>query len=291
LRGQDPTICETLSVREPPPQFQVFGFMQKKILFVHGMFQNGVSWDRWVSFFGHRGFECAVPDWPCHEGVPATLRSDIPPELGRLTLAEVVDVFEAECRASSEPPIIIGHSVGGLVAQILAARGVAAAAVCISPVAPNDLLALDRHLLKNVTAITNPLKGHEPYLMTPEGFHENFCNTMSAEESNKAYEVTATHDSRQVLRDCLGKTGHIDLAAPHAPLLFIAAESDHIIPAALVRRNCEHYTHKESRAEHVKFPNRGHFICGDAGWSQVASYAHDWMLARISEVEPAGLKA
>ncbi|HZZ19399.1 MAG TPA: alpha/beta hydrolase [Opitutaceae bacterium] len=265
--------------------------MQKKILFVHGMFQNSVSWARWVSFYEQRGFTCRAPDWPCHDGEPADLRANIPTALGTLTLDTVVEAFAAECQDSLDHPIVIGHSVGGLIAQILAARGLASAAVCISSVAPNDIIAADWHLLKNVASITNPLKGHDPYIMTPEGFHENFCNTMSVEESNKAYAATATHDSRQVLRDCLGKTGHIDLAAPHVPLLFISGDSDHIIPPALNRRNCEHYKHKGSIAEQVEFPKRGHFICGQPDWAQVAAFSRDWLLSRISELSVSGTLA
>jgi pimeloyl-ACP methyl ester carboxylesterase len=251
--------------------------MPRTIVFIHGMFQNGKSWGNWERFFAHRGFICSAPSWPCHEGEPATLRAHVPAGLGRMTLAEVVEKFAAECRGMRERPIVIGHSVGGLVAQILAARGLASAAVCISSVAPNDLIAADWHLLKNVMAITNPLKGHEPYEMTPEGFHENFCNNMSAAESAEAYAETATHDSRQVLRDCLGKTGHLDLAAPHVPLLFIAGEKDHIIPAALCRRNRDHYCDNGSVTELIEFPNRGHFICGDPGWREVAMRACEWV--------------
>lgn len=262
--------------------------MKKNILFVHGMFQNSKSWERWVSFFEHRGFTCRAPDWPLHSGEPAELRAKVPPGLGRLTLDQVVEACAAECEAG-EAPIVIGHSVGGLVAQILAARGLASAAVCIASVAPNDIVAADWHLWKNVTAITNPLKGHEPYLMSPEGFHENFCNTMTAEESNEAYQVTATHDSRQVLRDCLGAAGHVDLAAPHVPLLFLSGDRDHVIPAALNRRNCEHYRDKASLKEHVVFANRGHFICGSPGWMQVAAFSHDWLMA--SRVELAATRA
>jgi pimeloyl-ACP methyl ester carboxylesterase len=265
--------------------------MNKKILFVHGMFQNSVSWDRWVTFFEQRGFDCRAPDWPCHDGEPARLRANIPTALGTLTLADVVENFAAECEDSSERPIVIGHSVGGLVAQILASRGLASAAICISSVAPNDIVAADWHLLKNVTAITNPLMGRSPYLMTPEGFHENFCNTMTREESDKAYVVTATHDSRQVLRDCLGKSGHIDLAAPHVPLLFISGATDHIIPTALNRRNCEHYKDKGCVAEQVEFPDRGHFICGQSGWTQVAAFAHDWLLTRMANLPVAAASA
>jgi len=265
--------------------------MQKKILFVHGMFQNSRSWDRWAGFFSEHGFACSAPDWPCHAGEPAELRENIPPGLGQLTLEEVVDSIAAECDQTGDLPIVIGHSVGGLIAQILAARNLASAAICISSVAPNDLIAADWHLLKNVAAITNPLKGHEPYIITPEAFHASFCNTMSVEESNEAYVATATHDSRQVLRDCLGRMGHINLSDPHVPLLFVSGDSDHIIPSILNRRNCEHYKDPNCITEHVEFPNRGHFICGDPNWEQVAAFTHDWLLARMAELAPVEARA
>lgn len=251
--------------------------MSKDILFIHGMFQNGKSWAKWVQLFEARGFNCSAPSWPLHEGDPADLRMNIPDGLGGLTLAEVIGTFETHCERSYEPPILVGHSVGGLVAQVLASRGLAHSAICISSVAPNNIVALDWHLMKNVASITNPLKGHQPYMMSPEGFHENFCNTMSSAESAAAYEATATHDSRQVLRDCLGKTAHIDLSKSHVPLLFVAGDSDHIIPSAVCRRNCEHYKGAESVTQFIEFPKRGHFICGEPGWEEIAGYCASWI--------------
>jgi len=250
--------------------------MTKRILFIHGMFQNGGSWREWAHWFEGRGYDCSAPSWPLHEGDPRDLRLRVPPGLGHLTLAEVVEEYDRACRGG-ERPILIGHSVGGLVAQILAARGLATAAVCIASVAPNDLIAADWHLMKNIVDITNPLRGHSIYEMTPEGFHENFCNTLSRSESLAAYGATATHDSRQVLRDCLGRQGRLDLAAPHVPLLFVAATEDHIVPPALCRRNCEHYRDKESVAEFIEFPHRGHFLCGGPGWEDIAGRVLGWL--------------
>ncbi|HVW22401.1 MAG TPA: alpha/beta hydrolase [Opitutaceae bacterium] len=262
--------------------------MTKTILFIHGMFQNSVSWRGWVSFFERHGFSCSAPSWPRHQGVPRELRLQVPAGLGHLTLAEVVDEYERDCRGHGDKPILIGHSVGGLVAQILAARGLASAAVCISSVAPNDLIAADWHLMKNIADITNPLRGHSIYEMTPEAFHENFCNTLSAAESLAAYGATATHDSRQVLRDCLGPQGWLNLAAPHVPLLFVGGGDDHIIPAALNRRNCEHYRDPGSVAEFIEFPGRGHFICGAPGWEEVAERALGWIESHVAVGAGAG---
>ena len=255
--------------------------MKAKIIFIHGMFQNGKSWAKWVAFFEDAGFECSAPSWPLHEGAPAELRSQVPAGLGRLRLAEVIEHFAAECRKTDQRPILIGHSVGGLVAQILANRGLASTAVCISSVAPNDLIAVDWHLVKAVISITNPLKGHEVYEMTPEEFHDTFCNTMTEQESARAYAETATPDSRQVLRDCLGSAGRVDMNEAHVPLLFIAGDSDHIIPASLNRRNSGHYSDLTSVTEFIEFPGRGHFICGQPGWQEVAHYTLRWLEEQV----------
>ena len=82
-----------------------------------------------------------------------------------------------------------------------------------------------------------------------------------------------------MLRDCLGRSGHIDVSRPHVPLLFIGGQDDRIIPPALTRRNCEHYTDRGSVADFVEFPGRGHFICGAPGWVEVADRAHRWIEA------------
>jgi pimeloyl-ACP methyl ester carboxylesterase len=252
------------------------------ILFIHGMFQNPRSWEAWVRLFEQRNFDCINPSWPLHKGEPAELREHPPAGLGTLGLEAVIERFVGACEGLPAKPALIGHSVGGLVAQILAARGLASAAVCISSVAPNALVAADWHLVKAVASIINPLKGHEPYEMTAADFRESFCNTLNPSEAAAAYAATATPDSRQVLRDCLGRAGHIDLVAPHVPLLFIAGSADHVIPAPLNRRNCEHYTDRSSVTDFVEFPHRGHFICNEPGWREVADTAGDWLTRHLA---------
>ena len=100
---------------------------------------------------------------------------------------------------------------------------------------------------------------------------------MSMEDTREAFEETATHDSRNMLRDCMGEEGHIDTEMPHAPMLFIGADKDEVIPAALCKRNAEAYTDELSIADYKKFANRGHWICGQEGWQEVAAYIEDWL--------------
>lgn len=245
------------------------------IIFIHGMFQNDKSWNKWASYFSSKGHHCFAEPWPMHEGEPSALRKNPPPRLGDLRLDEVIDKMSAFVRKTDKDAVLIGHSVGGLIVQHLVNQGLGSKGVCISSVAPNKMLSLDWGFFKNSISIANPFKGDEPFYMTPEGFHSSFCNTMSEQASDKAYEATATHDSRNVLRDCMMEAGEIELKHTHKHLLFIGGEKDQIIPAALNEKNAKAY--KEGLAEFKQFENRGHFICGQPGWEEVADYVSHWM--------------
>lgn len=242
------------------------------IVFVHGMFQNPKSWENWIGMFSDKGYNCHAPAWPLHEGDPRSLRDNPPPGLGELRLKDVIASIEATVRGLDRP-VMIGHSVGGLITQILLSRGALSAGVAIDSVAPNAMVDFDWGFLKNSAIIANPLKGDEPIYMDAKTFHGAFANRLSEEEAARAFEATATHDSRNILRDCMGEDGRIDLDAPHAPLLLIGGEEDEIIPAHLTEKNHRAYKDEGSVAEFVSFPGRSHFICNELGWEEVAHTA------------------
>jgi pimeloyl-ACP methyl ester carboxylesterase len=249
--------------------------MKNTLIFIHGMFQNKKSWDKWISYFSAKGYNCVAESWPLHEGEPSDLRKNPPARLGDLRLEEVIDKFSDLVRKTDPNAILIGHSVGGLIVQSLINKGLGSKGICISSVAPNKMLSFDWGFFKNSISIANPFKGDEPFYMTPEGFYESFCNTISEKESDKAYEATALHDSRNVLRDCMMEAGEIDLENTTRHLLFIGGEKDQIVPAALNEKNAKAYP--EGLAEFKEFPNRGHFICGQPGWEEIAAYAAHWI--------------
>jgi pimeloyl-ACP methyl ester carboxylesterase len=250
--------------------------MSRQIMFIHGMFLNAKSWELWADYFEKRGYECHAPSWPLHAGDPAELRRNLPTGLGELHLETVVDAAREHVRALDRP-ILIGHSLGGLIVQRLIGEGLGAMGVAICSVAPNMMLSLDWGLLKNSVAIGNPLKGDEPYLMDADGFNTNFGNTMPRAAADAAFFEYAMSESRNVLRDAIGDAGRVDVEAPHAPLLFIGADKDGIIPASLVRKNAQAYTDTASRSEYREFRNRSHFICGQTGWEEVAGFVANWL--------------
>lgn len=248
----------------------------KDIIFIHGMFQNPTSWTAWERYFGERGFQCEALAWPLHEGEPSHLRNHPPEGLGDLHLDDVVTDLEARL-LKFDKPIVIGHSVGGLIVQLFANRNLISLGVAISSVAPNKMLDFDWNFIKNSALIANPFKGNESFYMDEKSFHDSFANTLSKEASKEAWFKFATHDSRNILRDCLGKPGEINLEIPHVPLLFIGGEEDKIIPDSLVRKNAEAYRDESSVVDYKIYSGRSHFICGESGWEEVAEYIYIWI--------------
>lgn len=247
------------------------------IVFIHGMFQNPKSWDNWVAYFQSKGYNCTAPAWPLHEGEPGDLRAHPSPHLGQLQLGDVLDSVRARL-GGGDKPIMVGHSVGGLITQVMLSEGRIAAGVAINSVAPNAMIDLDWGFIKNSAMIANPLKGDDPVLMDAKTFHADFANTLSEDDAAREFEKTATHDSRNVLRGCLGPHGHIETDAPHGPLLLIGGEDDQIIPAHLSEKNFNAYTDAASVTEFAVFA-RSHYIVNEPGWQQVA----DRVLAFIEQ--------
>jgi pimeloyl-ACP methyl ester carboxylesterase len=251
--------------------------MSGTVMFIHGMFLNPKSWEPWKSYFGARGYECIAPAWPFHAGEPAQLRTAPPKGLGELQLDVVIDSIMEAAAPYDEDLILIGHSVGGLIVQKLISEGIGRAGVPICSVAPNRMLSLDWGFFKNSAAITNPLKGDAPFPMDADGFHQSFANTLPRAQSDRAFQDYAVHDSRNVLRDCMGDTGKIDLDPAHKPLFFVSADKDQIIPTELCAKNAKAYTDKSSITVYREYKNRSHFICGEPGWEEIASDIVSWL--------------
>ena len=105
---------------------------------------------------------------------------------------------------------------------------------------------------------------------------------MSRSESDLAYRRYVVPESRNVLRDTMGRAGCIELYQTHEPLLFISGEEDLIIPPSLNRKNAEAYSDKTSITNFKVFPRRGHFICGQTGWEEVADYTAEWLAQAVA---------
>ncbi len=249
----------------------------KTVVFIHGLFLNDQSWSDWESFFKEKGYTTYAPTFPGHDGAPSALRNNAPDGLGEVTFTDVVNKMEAFIATLPEKPILVGHSMGGLVAQKLIEKDLAEAAVIISSAPPKGVITLKFSFAKSNLGLLNPLKGNSVHHPTKKWFHFAFANTLSREESDNFFDQYAVPESRNIPRETLGKAGKIDFKKPHAPMLFISGGEDHIIPASLNTSNFKRYKDDGSIREHKIYQDRDHLIALGEGWEEVASYAYDWL--------------
>lgn len=238
------------------------------IVFIHGMFMTGRSWAPWVDRFTAAGYRCTAPSWPGRDEEPRKARATPDPRLRSLTLAEVVAQFEAVVRAEPSPPALVGHSMGGLVVQMLLARGLGKVGVAIDSAPPFGVRSFAISHLRSNTALLWP--SDAPIVPSVHDWKYAFWHTGSDDEVQRAYDAEVVPESRRVGRAPLGPQATIDFAKPRAPLLLVGGELDHIIPASLNRANAARYDKKVAPTEYVEMRGRTHYLCGQPGWEEVA---------------------
>jgi pimeloyl-ACP methyl ester carboxylesterase len=249
------------------------------IVFIHGMFMTPLCWEHWTERFRSRGYTCAAPAWPGRDVPIETQRKKHPDSLlGALTLTHVVDHMTDFIRKLGPKPVLIGHSMGGLVTQILLNRDLAAAGVAIDSAPPVGVLTTRLSFLKANWPMVNPfVSGLLPRFMSFKDFQYAFVNTLPLEEQRKAYDRYVVPESRGVPRESVQAVARIDFRKPHAPLLLTAGASDNIVPAPLNKTNHRKYRHSPSVTDFKEFPGRVHFVIGQKGWEEVADYVLVWL--------------
>ena len=217
------------------------------------------------------------------------IRKD-PSFLADLGVAEIVNHFDSIVRELDRPPILMGHSFGGLITQILLDRGLGAAGVAIDPAPVKGILKLPLSTLRvSFPALRNPANLHKVSGLTADQFHYAFTNTLSDEEAQEVYERYEVPGPNRVLFQAglANITPHatttVNFHNDHrAPLLLIAGGKDHIAPASLTRANFELYEKSKAMTAYKEFSERSHFTIGERGWEEVADYALDWAVSNAA---------
>ena len=251
----------------------------QSVLFIHGLFVTRHCWDAWVSRFQALGYLPTALAWPGRDAPVDKLRRNPPdPNLRSLTLAAVIEAHVQAIRAMAEPPVLIGHSLGGLIVQILLNRGLGAAGVAIDSAPPRGVLTTQWSFVRSNWPMLNLLiPASTPYMMSFPQFQYAFVNGMAVAQQREVYERTVVPESRRVWRGALSPVAQVDFGLPHAPLLMIAGSEDHIIPASLNRANYARYTALPSQADFREFPRRTHYLLNQPGWEEIADAVVAWM--------------
>jgi pimeloyl-ACP methyl ester carboxylesterase len=250
----------------------------KTIVLIHGMFMNPLCWENWIPRYQEKGYRVLAPAWPRRDQPVETLRKNHPdPELAKLKLRDVVEHIAKFVQGLNEKPAIIGHSMGGLVVQLLLQRDLAVAGVAIDPAPPQGVFTTKFSFLKANFPAINPFLLNKPVLMSFEQFQYAFVNTLPLKEQRAAYDRYVVPESRGVPTQSLTSAGKVDFKRQHAPLLITASEQDHIVPASLNKTNFKKYRASHSPTDFKEFAGRDHFVIGERGWEEVADTCLSWL--------------
>jgi pimeloyl-ACP methyl ester carboxylesterase len=251
----------------------------KTIVFIHGMYMTPLCWEHWAQRFDAKGFRCLAPAWPGHERPIPELRQRHPdPDLGRVTLTDVLARMTEAIRGLPERPVLVGHSMGGLVTQLLLQRDLAAAGVAIDSAPPAGLISLQWSFLKSNLPHVNPFaRQGVPIAIAFPRFQYTFANGLPLAEQRAAFDRYVVPESRRIPGQSTTRVAKIDYRKPHPPLLLIGGGNDRVIPASLNRANHRRYARSPSVADYREFPGRNHFILGQPGWEEVADHVIAWL--------------
>jgi pimeloyl-ACP methyl ester carboxylesterase len=263
--------------------------MSDTVVLIHGLWMTPLSWEPWVDRFSERGHDVLAPAWPGMDRDVASLRADTA-SYAHLGVTEIADHYEQIIRGLDRPPIIMGHSFGGLVTQILLDRGLGVAGVAIDPAPPKGILLTPPSSLRVASvALRNPANRHRAVMLTSTQFRYAFGNTLSESESQAVYERYAVPGPGRPLFQA-GLANFTPRAATkidfhndtRAPLLILGGGKDHTVPAATTRANFKLQSKSKAVTEYKEYPERSHWTAGEPGWEAVADHALEWSVTQAA---------
>jgi non-heme chloroperoxidase len=254
------------------------------VVLIHGLWLLPSSWANWVEFFEHAGYAPLTPDWPGDPESVEEARAD-PNVLAKKTLKQVADHTTEIIQALDEKPAVIGHSTGGLLAQMLAGRGLSAATVAIDPGVFRGVLPLPVSVLRGIGPfLVDPRTRSRAITLTFDQFTYGWANALNEEEARELYDAFHVAGSGISLVQ-MGNANlnpwteaKVDTRNPdRGPLLIIDGEKDHTVPWAIARAAYKRQRRNPGVTEIVKIPDRGHSLTIDRGWREVAQTALDFL--------------
>jgi non-heme chloroperoxidase len=271
------TTEQTVTEREAAQIERANASNATPVVFVHGLWLLPSSWDNWVTLFEEAGYVGLTPAWPDDPATVEEARAN-PEVLAKKTLKQVADHTTEIIDALDKKPAIIGHSTGGLLAQMLAGRGLSAATVAIDPGVFRGVLPLPASVLKGVGPfLINPRTRGRAITLTFDQFKYGWANTLDEKEAKELYDTYHVAGSGISLVQ-MGNANlnpwteaKVDTTNPdRGPLLIIDGEEDHTVPWAIANAAYKKQKRNPGVTEIVKMPDRGHALTIDTRWREVA---------------------
>ena len=250
------------------------------VVFIHGLWLLPSSWDGWAALFEEAGYAPVTPIWPDDPETVEQARAN-PDVLANKTLGQVADHTVEVIGQLTKKPAVMGHSTGGLLAQIIAGRGLSAATVAIDPGPFRGVLPLPVSALRSAgPVLKNPLNKGRAVTLTLDQFKYGWANALSDEEAKELYDTYHVAAPGVALMQMANANlnpwteAKVDTRNPdRGPLLIIDGEKDHTVPWAIAHAAYNRQRRNSGVTEIVKIPNRGHSLTIDHGWREVAETA------------------
>lgn len=249
---------------------------------MHGLWLHATSWQNWMQFFNEQGYTTLNPPWPGDADTVEGCRQN-PAAIANRGVAEVAENYANVIKGLNELPIVIGHSFGGLLAQIILGRGLAAAAVAINPAPMKGVWQLPPSVLRAAFPVLgNPINLKKAKSLSFPQFRYAFANAVSEEEAKELYDKwTIPAPCKPLFQAAMatlaGTETKVDIAnTKRGPLLITGGDKDNTAPPVFGKESLKKYN-KSVHTEFKLFANRGHSIPVDSGWKEVAEYSLSWL--------------
>ena len=272
------TTTEPLAVSEQIDRANASG--RKPVVFVHGLWLLPSSWDRWADHFAAAGYAPVTADWPDDPDTVDEAKAH-PEVFAHKTVGQIADHVAAHIGRLDSEPVVIGHSFGGLLTQIIAGRGLASASVAISPAPFRGVLPLPISALRSAKPVlSNPANRNRAVPLTYDQFRYAFANAVDEAEAKPLYETYSVPGSGAPIFQAASANLNpwtevkVDTQNPdRGPLLIISGESDHTVPWSIANASYKKQLKNPGVTEIVKIEGRGHSLTIDGGWRDVADTA------------------
>jgi pimeloyl-ACP methyl ester carboxylesterase len=252
----------------------------KLVVFITGTFVGSNCWDALKFDFESRGYTCLAPAWPHKNDSPEELRNRHPDSaIASNCLDGLTEYFADIANALPEKPILIGHSLGGLIVQLLLQRGLGTAGIAIHSFPSVDILSFHFSFLKTIWPTLGFLSSsRKTYMISFKKWNRDIANGMDGEERKQLFYKYAIPESKNVFRDLFKSKAKIDFKKPHEPLLLISGDRDRFVSASINFNNYKKYKMSHSRTDYWEFKNHNYLVFEYPAWKEMADFIRHWLL-------------